>query len=473
MARLVEDWSIEDASPSTWALHAASQSYGLDLELRPLMAPVLNGEHGLSRKSGLTGAASYYYSVPRIAVRGTLRREGRALAVQGLAWLDREWGSGALAPDQQGWDWFAVQFKDGSSLMFYCLRRRDGSRDAYSAGTWVSPEGTVRPLANRDVRIDVGSHWSSPRGGRYPASWQLQVPALALNVTVRPLLANQELATSPRYWEGAVAVTGERASAAVSGRSRRARGLRCRRMRLGLQWPQKRAPGAPHRERGERSVNFSKLIERNPVAPTTPKTESPVIAAEPATVKSLYTGYIMILAAIPAVCTFLKMAFIGSSFFGLGVFHASVSAAVGSMLMGYVLSLIGVFVLALIIDALAPTFDGQKNRVQALKAAAYSYTAAWVAGFGMLLPWLGILIAIVGAIYSIYLLYLGLPHTMKSPADKAAGYTAVTVVVAIVLSWVIGLLTAGIIGTAALSHIGMSGPAISSRIPGTSTRTAG
>lgn len=214
----VEDWSIEDASPSTWALHAAAESYGLDLELRPLMAPVLNGEQGLSRKSGMAGAASYYYSIPRIAVRGKVLREGRALAVQGLAWLDREWGSGALAPDQQGWDWFAVQFKDGSSLMFYCLRRRDGSRDAYSAGTWVSPEGRVRPLANRDVQIEVGSHWSSPRGGRYPASWQLQVPALALDVTVRPLLANQELATSPRYWEGAVEVTGQRASAGVSGR---------------------------------------------------------------------------------------------------------------------------------------------------------------------------------------------------------------------------------------------------------------
>lgn len=208
-------------------------------------------------------------------------------------------------------------------------------------------------------------------------------------------------------------------------------------------------------------MNFSKLIERIRLLLTTPKTEWPAIAAEPATVKSLYTGYIMILAAIPAVCTFLKMALIGSSFFGLGVFHASVSAAIGSMLMSYVLSLIGVFVLALIIDALAPTFDGQKSRVQALKTAAYSYTAAWVAGLGMLLPWLGILIAIVGAIYSVYLLYLGLPHTMKSPPEKAAGYTAVTVVVAIVLSWVITLVTAGIVGTAALSHIGMAGSSIS------------
>jgi len=207
-------------------------------------------------------------------------------------------------------------------------------------------------------------------------------------------------------------------------------------------------------------VNFNKLIERIRLLLTAPKTEWPVIAAEPATVGGLYTGYIMILAAIPAVCTFLKMAFIGSSFLGLGVYRAGMTAAIGMMVMSYLLSLIAVYVLALIIDALAPTFSGQKDRLQALKTAAYSYTAAWVAGVGMLLPWLGVLIAIVGGIYSVYLLYLGLPHTMKSPPDKAAGYTAVTVVVAIVLSWVIGLVTAGIMGSALWMGMASGGAAI-------------
>jgi hypothetical protein len=138
----------------------------------------------------------------------------------------------------------------------------------------------------------------------------------------------------------------------------------------------------------------------------------------------------------------------------LGTYRAGFSAAVGSMLMTYVLSLVAVYAVALIIDALAPTFAGQKDRVQALKTVAYAYTAAWVAGFGALVPWIGLLVMIAGGVYSVYLLYLGLPQTMKSPPDRAAGYTAVTVVVVIVLSWIVGLVTAGIMGSVMLASAG-------------------
>lgn len=204
-------------------------------------------------------------------------------------------------------------------------------------------------------------------------------------------------------------------------------------------------------------MNFSKLIERVRLILTTPKTEWPVIAAEPATVGGLYTGYILLLSAITPLCTFLKTTLIGYNPLGLGAYHVGVTAGIGMALVQYVLSLVLVYVVALIIDALAPTFGGQKDRIQALKTAAYSYTAAWIAGFGMLLPWLGFVIGLVGAVYSIYLLYLGLPHTMKAPPDKAAGYTAVTIVVAIVLGWIVGLVSAGVMGTAMWS--GMHGSA--------------
>jgi hypothetical protein len=210
----------------------------------------------------------------------------------------------------------------------------------------------------------------------------------------------------------------------------------------------------------------NKLIERVRLILTTPKTEWPVIAAEPATTGGLYTGYIMILAAIPAICMFLKMAFIGTSVFGLGAYRVGMTAAVGSTVLSYALSLVGVYILALIIDALAPTFGGQKDRMQALKTAAYAYTAAWVAGVGALLPWLGWLIMIAGAVYSIYLLYLGLPHTMKGPPEKAAGYTAVTVIIGIVLSWIIGLVSAGVMGSAMWAGMAGAGSGIS--IPGAS-----
>jgi hypothetical protein len=206
----------------------------------------------------------------------------------------------------------------------------------------------------------------------------------------------------------------------------------------------------------EGPMDFNKLIARVKAILTTPKTEWPIIAAEPATVADLYKNYIIWLAAIPAVCQFIKGSFIGYGAFGIH-YRTPIGAGLTGMIVGYALSLALVYVVALIVDALAPTFSGQKSQVQALKAVAYSWTASWVGGIGALIPWLGFLIILVALVYGIYLLYLGLPPTMKSPAEKAGGYTAVTIVIAIVLSWIIGLVVAGIVGTGALMSGGMSG----------------
>jgi predicted secreted hydrolase len=206
------------AADSDWTLQASEPGYALALAARPLMPPVLNGEHGWSRKSGEPGDATYYYSVPRIAVRGTLVRDGRPLQVHGLAWLDREWGSGRLGPQEVGWGWFGLQLDDGSCLMFYALRDRGGAEDPFSAGTWVDAHGGTHPLTRHDLRIEVLDHWTDAGGVRYPARWRLLAPALHLDLLVHPVLADQELLTSPRYWEGAVDVTGRRAGRAVGGR---------------------------------------------------------------------------------------------------------------------------------------------------------------------------------------------------------------------------------------------------------------
>jgi predicted secreted hydrolase len=214
----VADWSVLQA-PGTaaldWQLQAADGSYQLQLALQSAAAPVLNGDAGLSRKADAVGAASYYYSMPRLQATGTLTRDGRAMPVSGLAWLDREWGSGSLGAQQQGWDWFALDLDDGSALMFYALRDRDGRRDPHSAGTFVDPAGHATQLANDDVQIDVQRHWTSPRGGQYPAEWNLRVRSLRLQLQVTPLLADQELSTQPRYWEGAVRTQGARGGVAV------------------------------------------------------------------------------------------------------------------------------------------------------------------------------------------------------------------------------------------------------------------
>ena len=213
----IDDWSLTD-SDRQWTVQATQDGYTIELTLESLTAPVLNGDAGLSRKSAEAWAASYYYSIPRLAVRGRVLRDGRPLEVHGLAWLDREWGSGGLGAAQAGWDWFALQLNDGSALMFYALRERDGHRDPHSAGTWVSSTGEARPLASADVSIVVGGEWRGGRGARYPAAWRLRVPALALEVAVQPVLPDQELRTIPPYWEGAVDVSGERAGRHISGR---------------------------------------------------------------------------------------------------------------------------------------------------------------------------------------------------------------------------------------------------------------
>ncbi|WP_455384569.1 lipocalin-like domain-containing protein [Acidihalobacter prosperus] len=213
------DWSVRGAAGGgfPWHLRAADETADLRLKLMPRQGVILNGEHGLSRKGPAPGDASYYYSMPRLAAAGKLRVGGRTLSVSGTVWLDREWSTSALAPDQVGWDWFALRLDDGSDLMFYRLRDRSGRTDPYSAGTWVSPQGQVEHLAADAVRIDVLGHWDSPHGGRYPARWRLRVPSLGLDVEVQPLLANQELNLAVRYWEGAVRVRGSRAGKTVSG----------------------------------------------------------------------------------------------------------------------------------------------------------------------------------------------------------------------------------------------------------------
>lgn len=207
---------------------------------------------------------------------------------------------------------------------------------------------------------------------------------------------------------------------------------------------------------------MNKLVARVKAILMSPRTEWPLIAAEPTTVADLYKNYIAILAAIPVIAGFIKGSLIGYGAFGIH-YRTPIGAGIASAIISYLLGLVLVYVVALIVEALAPTFGAQKDRLQALKTVAYAYTASWVAGIALIIPGIGWLVAIAGAIYGIYLLYLGLPFTMKAPQEKAGGYTAVTVIITIVLGWIVGLIVAGVAGTGAMMAGGMQGVDLGNR----------
>ena len=171
----------------------------------------------------------------------------------------------------------------------------------------------------------------------------------------------------------------------------------------------------------------------------TPKEEWQIIAGETTPIPELYKNYIILLAAIGPVASFIGMSLIGVSLPVGGAYRVSIMTGIVSAVVQYILTLVGVYILALIIDTLAPTFTGEKNIDQAFKLAAYSYTPGWLVGIFALIPALGVL-GILG-LYGIYLLYLGLPVLMKSPREKSTGYTIAIIIAAIIIFVVIGAIS--------------------------------
>lgn len=218
-----EDWRLVELGGKL-SLHASDRGEELTLLLTPLKPPVLHGANGLSRKAPDPDAVSRYVSFTRLKAEGWLTRGSDARAVTGTAWMDHEWGSGAIGKGTSGWDWFSVQLEDGRDLMLYLLRGPDGARTLFSSGTLVGKDGRAEPLAPDDFSVEVTSRWTSPRSkGVYPARWFLRVPKAGLALEVVPLLADQELVTdhSTRvtYWEGACTVRPLPGSAGPSGQA--------------------------------------------------------------------------------------------------------------------------------------------------------------------------------------------------------------------------------------------------------------
>jgi predicted secreted hydrolase len=214
----LEDWAVEQTGKNSYHLDASQDGLTLDLELVDTKGPVLQGIRGYSQKGPEPGNASYYYSQPRLDSRGVITLDGSTFDVTGSSWKDHEYSTSALAPDQVGWDWFALQLSDGSELMVYTLRKQDGSIDSFSSGTFSQPDGSTIPLTSKDFQVEVTDQWRSPHGSAvYPAGWLIKVAAAGLELKVTPLLANQELRLSFTYWEGAVSVEGTAHGQAITG----------------------------------------------------------------------------------------------------------------------------------------------------------------------------------------------------------------------------------------------------------------
>jgi predicted secreted hydrolase len=207
-------------------LKAESKDMALQLELSETVAPVCHGrpgEEGLSRKGPRPGQASYYYSIPQLKTTGSLALNGKSFAIKsGVSWMDHEFGSNQLSAEQAGWDWFSIQLDDGSALMLYMLRNKDGSLEPNSSGTWIDASGKATYLPLGAIKLTRGRKWRSDfSGGEYTLGWQIELPAQKISLSADAAQDDQEVRAAKTsrvsYYEGAVRVSGSVGEKKVRG----------------------------------------------------------------------------------------------------------------------------------------------------------------------------------------------------------------------------------------------------------------
>ncbi|HYA64845.1 MAG TPA: lipocalin-like domain-containing protein [Candidatus Sulfotelmatobacter sp.] len=204
-------------------LEAMDEHFSFSLNLHPEKPPVIHGENGVSQKAEGPGHASHYISLTRLQTSGAVQLNGKSYTVFGAAWMDHEFFTHQLERDQIGWDWFSMQLNDNSELMLFRIRRKDGSVDPFSAGTYIDPGGHSVHLRTSDFALLPKSEvWKSPdTRAAYPVQWHIVVSKLGLELEVTTALKAQELTGNfrmvPNYWEGAIDLKGQRGSAAVAG----------------------------------------------------------------------------------------------------------------------------------------------------------------------------------------------------------------------------------------------------------------
>ena len=214
-------WSVL-LKPGSHRLKAATDRFGVDLDLTPAKPPILHGIRGYSLKGLNPESASCYYSFSRLKATGSLDLDGRTVAVEGTAWMDHEFSSAPLEKNLTGWDWFGIQMDDETELMIYLLRKKDNDYSDASSGTFIKRSGESHHLDKDDFQVEVLDHWKSERSRAiYPSRWRIRVFPMGLDLTVVANMADQELTTlrttRVTYWEGSVSVKGSRTDRSVDG----------------------------------------------------------------------------------------------------------------------------------------------------------------------------------------------------------------------------------------------------------------
>jgi predicted secreted hydrolase len=211
-------WNGEDQE-----LRAGDADFTLNLNLRSEKPPVIQGENGVSQKSAVAGHASHYISLTRLNSTGTIILGGKAYEVTGLSWMDHEFFTTQLDAEQLGWDWLSIQLADHSELMLYHFRRKDGSVDPFSSGTYIDANGKTTHLRAADFILQAtGASWKSPTtNATYPIGWIIQIPQMAISLEAKTPLPSQELTgqskLAPSYWEGAITLSGTRGTQPLRG----------------------------------------------------------------------------------------------------------------------------------------------------------------------------------------------------------------------------------------------------------------
>jgi predicted secreted hydrolase len=219
----IDDWHMRRRPDGRFVAHVAGDGFALDLAFDPTQPPMLEGDHGYSRKGPDPRSASRYYSIPHLAVSGSVSRDGRRAPVTGSAWLDREWSSSYLPKGAVGWDWTGLNFDDGAALMAFRIRGKDG-RPVWAGGSWRNPDGHVTVLGPNDIAFLPRHGWRSHRtGATYPVDpiLRIRLPGGVRILPLHPLFPDQELdgrdGGSPVYWEGAVSTVGGRGYLEMTG----------------------------------------------------------------------------------------------------------------------------------------------------------------------------------------------------------------------------------------------------------------